>query len=194
MLFPQVIRMQNAGVDAPASYDAVLAFDGYSVIDDTDQLPLGGAPHSLTTITVTVSIYDLTVGAIVSPVTDVTMTYQTSVDMWTINCADIVGLGAIKDRHKYVGLIVATDSSNMRQFKINEFTIENESFEATLMRLPYQVEIGTPSYIKWYATTGDFGGTSLYQAEIYEGAIGTTAATSAATVTHRGPIVPTPLV
>jgi hypothetical protein len=79
----------------------------------------------------------------------------------------------------------------MREFKINEFCIDNDSFEDTWMRLPYQVEIAN-NQIRWYDTVAHFDNPTYckFVADIYEGGVGTTYATSASSVTHRGPIVP----
>jgi hypothetical protein len=177
---PQVINLNE---------DYVLAFDGDNVIDDTDQLPLGTS-HSISSVQVDVVVYDV-MAEMTSSVINITMTYQPKVDFWTISLSDISTI--LIDRRKYIGLIAGNiaDENNMRKFKIKEFCIDNDSFEATWMRLPYQVEIGTPSMIRWYAASDPtYSGSPLFEAHAYQGGTGNISATSAANVTHRGSIIP----
>ena len=179
MKTPQVINLNE---------DTVMAFDGDNIIDNTDQLTLG-IDKSISSVQVDVFFYDIMAGMI-SSVENITMTYQASVDFWTINISDISG--DLNDRRKYIARINETSggTNNMRQFKIKEFCIDNDSFEATWMRLPYQVEIGTPSMIRWYAADDTyFAGDPLFEAPAYQGSVGTISATSPANVTHRGAIV-----
>ena len=181
--------------DIPSSFDngvdSVLAFNGTSVIDDTDQLPLGEGGHSgHTSIQVDVQFFDLMTGAAVLAVTDITMTYQSTVKYWTVAVADIKSV--LTDRHKYVGLVTENGvTANMRDFTINEFVIDNDSLEASLMRQPFQIEIGAEAWIVWY-NPGQIGvvDQETYKAPAYEDGTGTTWATDPAKVTHRGAIVP----
>lgn len=181
MRFPQVINLNE---------DSVLVFDGDNVIDDTDQLPLGTS-HGKTDILVDISWYDITAGAHDGDLSDIHMIYVATEDIWTV---DLDNFTTFTDHHKYFAKITCADDSNMRTFKINEFAIDNEMFEATWMRLPYQIELGQgegePSLICWYDTVEHFGDLMYlkYTAEIYEGGVGNTWATDASRVTHRGPI------
>ena len=180
MKTPQVINLNE---------DTVMAFDGDNVIDDTDQLPIG-TNHSGSYIQVDLIVFDI-ISGMSDIVEDIRMTYQSGIDFWTINISDISSV--LTDRRKYVARINGNiaDENNMRSFKIKEFCIDNDSFEAVSMRLPYQVEIGTPSMIRWYAASDTyFAGDPLFEAPAYQGGTGTVSATSAANVTHRGAIVP----
>ena len=180
---PQVINLNE---------DSVLAFDGDSIIDDTDQLPLALADpkgHGLTDpISIEIYFYDLIAGELVIPV-DTTMVYNPHTDFWMVDVSTLTSY--LEDRIKYVGRVVEIGSTNnMRPFKIDEFCVDNDSFEATWMRLPYQVETNLEfgeAYIRWYADTAFT--TLLFQAQAYQGGTGTIYATTPANVTHRGPIV-----
>ena len=170
--------------------DTVISIDGYSVIDETDQETLG-IYHGISSVPVAIDLWDTVSNSHVGPV-NATMTYQTTVDWWTIDVADIAS--SLADRHKYVANITEQSpyTNNMRAFKIHEFYVDNESFEATLMRLPFQIEIaGGEAWVRWYETTGDFGtpANAVYKAPAYEGGVGTTYATDPSRVTHRGAVV-----
>ena len=151
MKHAQVISTGNRPAAFDSSTDSVIAFLGDNVIDDTDQLPLGEAPHgAITSITVAVQFFDLMTGLSPSTVLGISMTYRVGVKCWTINVADIAS--ALIDRHKYVGLITEMGSvANMRTFHINEFAVDNDSFEASWMRMGYQIEIGGgEAWMVWY--------------------------------------------
>lgn len=193
MKHAQVVNTGDIPLSFDSGMDSVLVFEGSSVINDTDQLPLGEAPHSVATIAVDIAFFDLMTGA-VSPVsvTNITMTYQSAVKYWTVSIYDVKA--ALIDRHKYVGLVTENSGSSedMREFTINEFAVDNDSFEASWMRQPYQIEIGGgEAWMVWY-TPGNLGvgGEETYKAPAYEGGTGTTYATDPAKVTHRGAIVP----
>jgi len=161
------------------------------VIDDTDQLRMG-IDHSITSIVVDVNFMDLISGSMVGPVSGITMTYQSLVDMWTINVSDVASV--LMDKRTYVAMVSATTypSPNLRPFKINEFAVDNDRMEDTWVNLPYQVEISSPkSYIKWYDATANFSAPDHceFYAEAYQGGVGTVAATDTALVTHRGPVL-----
>lgn len=181
---PQVLNINGT------SLDSVLAFDGDNVIDDTDQETIG-IDKGISTIYVNVYLYDLMPFSPIVSVENVTMTYSAEVDFWIISVNDIKSV--LIDRHKYVGLIIEYPTSdpliNMRQFKIKEFCVDNDSFEDTWMHLPYQVEVGATTMIRWYGAE-DFSGDPLFEAPAYQGGTGLVYATSAANVTHRGAIVP----
>jgi len=177
MKIPQVVNVNT---------DSVLAFDGENVINNTDQLPLYSG-HSISSVAVDVALFDLITGSH-SDTVSTTMTYQSDVDMWTVDLTDFT---TFIDRHKYVGRVVATDASNMRVFKINEFSIDNDAFEDTWMNLPYQIEIGEGyAYIRWYDSEANFGDLDYckFQAFAYEGGSGVTPATDVSRITHRGAI------
>ncbi len=182
MKSPQVINA--ASLISLLNPDSVLAFDGESVIDNTTQLPITSSP-----IGVTLSFFDLTLG---SAVVDVTadMTYQSASKFWTVNLSDIntPGVPLLLDRHKYVGMVseITPQPNNMRDFKIQEFTVDNDSFEGILMRLPYQVEVsGGEAWIRWYDSVDNFNDPLhiIYEAAAYEGGVGTTFATDPSRVT-----------
>ncbi len=173
---PQIINLNE---------DNIIAIDGESVIDDTTQALMSATE---TTINVDIDFFDIMTGLAVAEVTNKVMTYQSASDFWTIEVSDFSS--SLTDRHKYVAKVsTATtppESANMRDFKISEFAVDNESFEAIWMRLPYEVDISAGK-IKWYETTPGVG-PALFSANIYEGGTGTTAATDASRVTHRGSI------
>ena len=169
--------------------DGLLAFDGDSVIYDETQLPVSQLYTD--PIPVMITLFELS-GGTYSVATPCVLTYQSVVDHWTVAVSDLVDHGAnFIDRYKYVGLVEAIGAVAMRIFKIDEFCVDNESFEDTWMRLPYQVEIsGGSSYIRWYAKDDPtFAGSPLWEAPAYQGGTGTTYASSAANVTHRGAVV-----
>ena len=171
--------------------DSVIAIDGEDVITDDTQLNIG--KNSIgTSISATIDLWDLISNSHVGPFTGITMTYQADVDHWTIDVADLIdGINGLLDRRKYVAYVSSSDYT-MRSFKITEFCVDDDSFEATLMRLPYQVEIdGGEAWLRWYPTEADFGtpANALYKSPAYEGGVGTTYATDPARVTHRGAVV-----
>lgn len=178
MKHPQVINVNE---------DAVIVIDGLDVIDDTTQALMS---DSETSIDVDLYLWDLMSNSGDSIIDTITMTYESDPDVWKIAVADITGAVTITDRHKYIIRVTTSsaETANMRDFKISEFAVDNDSFEATLMRLPYQVEIGSPSKIIWYEDTS--WATPLYEAEAYQDGTGTTDATDVSRVTHRGPITP----
>ena len=176
--------------------DAVIIFGGDSVIDNTDQLPLGTG-HSKTTIQVDIDLFDITTGLAVTTIANAEMLYQASSDQWSIL---ISGEGTpndisdtLADRHKYVGQITENaPTHNMRKFKIADFAVDSDSFEAVWMRYPYEVVVSPPNaWIRWYAP-GDIGGTVLFEAPAYQNGTGTVSATAPNRVTHRGAVVPVP--
>lgn len=179
MKFPQVINFNE---------DSVLAIDGESVIDDTTQTPIGQG-GVISTITADMYLWDLRSNTGVGPV-GITLSYKTDVDIWTINVSSLTSY--LIDRHKYVANIVCVDASNMRSFKISEFCVDNDSFEDTWMRLPYEVDIANHQ-IRWYDDVANFGATDdhlKFTADIYERGTGLIYATDPSRVTHRGPIIP----
>ena len=173
MINPQVINLNE---------DDIIAIDSLNVIDDTTQDPM-----TETDINVDIYFWDLMTNAGVT-VTNKIMTYQSDPDVWTIDVADFSA--SLTDRHKYVAKIttaaIPLETANMRDFKLQEFSVDNGSFEDTWMRLPYEVDISAGK-IKWYETTPGVG-PALFQADIYQDGVGTTAATDTSRVTHRGPI------
>ena len=183
MKYPQVINLLE---------DSVLIIPGISVIDDTTQIPMAPA---ITTMSVNFTPYNITTGAVITE-SVVTFSYVSAVDSWTLDVADIDT--NLVDRNKYVARISPyMGTPNLRPFTLSEFAIDNESFEATWMRLPYQVEIsGTDAHIRWYNSVSDFDAPpftaptlAVYEAAAYEGGSGVVFATDPGKVTHRGPIV-----
>lgn len=163
--------------------DKVLAFDGYTVINDTTQLELG-REISISEILVDINFWDLMDNSNVS-VGPITMTYHETVDFWTVDVADVM----LTDMHKYVGRVMesAPASNNMRAFKILEFSIYHDDLENTLFSLPYEIVIGDGiAKFQWYDNLSDKN--VLYIADAFEGGEGTTYATHPSRVTHRGPI------
>jgi len=184
MVNPQIINLLT---------DSVIAIDGLTIIDDATQLELSLAPWSGKVIHVDINIYDITAGAAATMINEAVMTYQSASDIWTIPMASIAA--SLTDRHKYIAKIVEgsttpTGPAGMRLFKLQEFSVDNDSFEDTIMRLPFQIEIGGTSYMKWYED--NTWAVEKFRAEIYQGSVGTAAATDAGKVTHRGPIIPAP--
>jgi hypothetical protein len=184
MRFPQVINLLQ---------DAVMAFDGDTVIDDTDQVPLGSG-KSITLALVDVDVYDLMSNSHAGTAMGLTMTYRSSVDFWTIDIVDLYNAGILQDKRKYVARVSESSGGtvNMRDFKVDEFCVDNDSLEDVLMKLPYQVEIADgEAWIRWYDYTANFGNPASikYSAQAYEGGVGTTFATDPSRVTHRGPVI-----
>ena len=171
MKVPQVIN---------SNIDTIIAIDGNSVIDNTTQIKITSTP-----ITVKVTTLDLKTGT-TNVIATTSMVREPAVDSYKITIADL----SLTDKIGYVAYVEEVGTTyNMRSFKIDDFSKDNDSFEAVWMGLPYQVEIngsGT-SYIKWYDTNA--WGTCMFKAEAYEGGTGTTSATLAEKVTHRGPVV-----
>lgn len=176
MKSPQVINLLE---------DSVLAFDGVNVIDNTTQLPITALTH----IEIRLNLIDLISGAAISSGT-LSMAYIAACQHWVLSISSIVSL--LTDRHKYVGSVTDISGNNMRTFKIAEFAVDNDSFEQTWMRLPYQIEIGGgAAWMYWYDDIANFSDPThrKFKAQSYMGGSGTTFATSPDKVTHRGPIV-----
>ena len=180
---PQIISVEGENPDL------YLAIWGGYVIDNTTQVPITTSP-----ITIQIDLFNVTDGS-TAQVTGGIMTYDTGSKFWSIPLA--TGgvspnrlMDKLVDRNKYVGRISEPLATrNMREFVLEEFARDDGSFEETLMRLPFQVEIGPPSWIVWYDSI-DPVGTAKFKAKAYENGSGVTYATEAARVTHRGPIIP----
>ena len=169
--------------------DSVMAFDGYTVINNTTQLELG-REVSISEILVDINFWDLMNNSNVS-VGPIKMTYHETVDFWTVDVADVMGRLAdgLADMHKYVGRVMEASPApnSMRAFKILEFSIYHDDLENTLFSLPYEIVIGIGiAKFQWYDNLIDKN--VLYIADAYEGGVGTTYATHPSRVTHRGPI------
>jgi len=191
MIFPQVLKITEGPTGDPK--DTAMAFDGAGVLNDSNQNELG-ADDLETAIQVDIFLWDLTANSAVATIANKTINFQSDPNIWTLDI-DVDIDSSLTDRHKYVGMIKknAGESIDLREFRLSEFTVDNGSFEQVIARLPYEIVIGAPSEIRWYADTGDFGGGSvLFKAEVYEGGTGTTAATAPERVSHRGPIVEGP--
>ena len=180
---PQVLNLQTG-------QDTRIAIDGYNVINDTTQVLLSEVPWGGDPIEVSIALLDLTSGVASNVFVDLYMTYDSGSDFWYIDLDQ--GTPNLKDtlvdRKKYVARVYeqAVIQANMRDFKIHEFTVDNDSFEDTIMRLPFRIEIGTPSYMVWYATEWT---TPVYRAKLYQGeGSGIANAEDASRVTSRGAI------
>lgn len=178
---PQVINLQTG-------QDTRIAIDGYNVINDTTEELLSGTTWSGAPVTVDIALMDLTSGAATAVFDSLTMTYDTASDFWYINLDQ--GTPNLKDtlvdRKKYVGKINehSGGSADMRDIKIHEFTVDNDVSENTLSRLPFRIEIGSPSYIVWYSSEW---ATAMYRAKLYMGeGASVVNADDASRITSRG--------
>lgn len=160
--------------------DTLIAINGDSVIDDTSQVKLTAA-----TIQVNLTLLDLTSG-VENSVTDITMTRYATTDFYTLTVSDVNPI--LTDRRSYVGIIVENGvTNNMRDFKLDGFAVDDETFEDVWMRLPYRINIGGgTSYIEWHDDTTYSN--MRFRAKAFEGGVGTTYATLPERVTHRGPV------
>lgn len=181
---PQVIN---------TNLDAIIVVDGENVIKDSDQSYLSGGVWAGANITVNITLLNISTGLSSTVIVGETLIYDSASDFWYV---DLVGTGTptllatfnANDRTKFVARVVENSTaSDMRPFKFTEFVIDNDSFEDTWMRLPYQVVISATSKIIWYEDTT--WAVPLFEAEVYQDGVGTTSATDASRVTHRGPIV-----
>ena len=174
MKVPQVINQVR---------DTVIAINGESVINDTTQVPLvvpGG-------ITVDVDMFDLKQN-LVTVIEDITLNGDklASSGFYYINRVDLDP--ALVDRTAFVARVKEEGATyNMRDFKIEDFAVDNDSFESVWMRLPYQVSIGATSWIEWH--TDETFSNIEFKAKAYEGGTGTVYATLPERVTHRGPVI-----
>lgn len=193
---PQVISV------AGPSADTVLVVWGKNVIKDSgveEQVPLAELSVPITSVVVDVVVFNVTNGSTVGTSASVTMTYESNSKFWKIPLAG--GTPAIStlftDHSKYVARVFehAGGTADMREFSLDEFAVDNDLFELTLARLPYEVCINNrypgQSWMVWYDSVTNFGNLTFakYRARVYEGGIGTTDATDASRVTHRGPII-----
>lgn len=176
--------------------DDVLAFNAEDVIADDTQIKIPGAQSPLY---VSIAFVDLGDGS-TQTATGISMSatvVAADPQWWTVDIADILvsAPSALLDGHKYVASVSEPSQINkMRTFKIHEFSVDNDGFEDTWMRLPYQVEIDPDgdgkSYLRWYDSVANFDDLShcKYWAYAYMNGTGTTYADRADRVTHRGPI------
>lgn len=188
---PQIISI------AGENPDLFLMVWGGNVITDTD--PGSQVAITDTPIDIQIDIYDVTGDAAIQ-IDNATLVYDTASKWWRIPLSSgTPGLGAsLTDRHKYVARVseesAASPSRDMREFALEEFAVDNGSFEETLMRLPYEVKSHptlTDMHIIWY-NVGQIGvlGQEQFMAPVYQDGSGTVPATDATRVTHRGAIVP----
>lgn len=172
MKHPQVISLLE---------DSVLAFSNNDVIHNTSQVPL--YQLEVSSLRVDVQLWDLMSNSVVT-IEDVTLTHQSVPGFWTLDLDDITA--DLDDRHKYVGKIVpnVSETEELREFKILEFAVDNDSFEAVLARLAYQIVVeGGEAYFVWHNEVE-----ALYYAAAYEGGVGFDFASDPSRVTHRGPL------
>ena len=178
MKHPQVINFNE---------DTVMAFIGDNVIEQVTQLPMNTI--EVFSLLVDIKLWDLMSNAPVT-IEGLTMTYSITSRFWTI---DISGVsGDLQDRHKYVGTVYGNtaEPESLEPFQITEFAVDNESLDAILMRMSYEIVIdGGEAWFFWYAV-GHHGDESYrrFSAPAYEGGVGSTYATDASRVTHRGAI------
>jgi hypothetical protein len=161
--------------------DTVITVNADDVINDISQVKISAA-----SIQVDITLLDTTTNTS-SAVTNKTMTYNASLDVYTINISDLTAI--INDRRTYVGRIIENGVAyGMRPLKLSTFCTDIDSFEDTWMRLPYRVNIGGgQAWLEW--SRNNFS-TIVFKAPAYEGGTGTTYATLPERVTHRGAIVP----
>lgn len=182
---PQVVSISGENPDT------VIVVWGEYVINDTTQIPV----TTEATLVIDIDLFDITTGAAVATVSAVTMTYQAASGFWSIPCQAATALGsALTDRHKYVAKISkdATETYDLREFFLDEFAVDNNSFEETLARLPFEVrELSGNMHLVWYDSDAHIGNLTyaVYKAPAYEGGTGTVYATDPSRVTHRGAIV-----
>jgi len=167
--------------------DSVMAFIGNDVIEDGTQIPIHTLP--VTTLLVDMKLWDLISNAPIV-VEGLTMLYDSDSGYWLLDIDDVEGV--LDDRHKYVGTIYANtaESEDLKSFQITEFAVDNESLDAILMRMSYEIVIdGGQAWFFWYAD-GHHGDEAYrrFAAPAYEGGVGTTYATDPSRVTHRGAI------
>ncbi len=181
--------------------DALMVFEGLDVITESGK---DGGPYSryqktlgdlgYTSIMVDVALVDMTDGS-TSIKNRVEMTYRAAAGFWSIDTSSLAtstsGTPMLVVGHKYTGVIKQSNSDtnspnpDMRDFTLCEFTVDDRSLDKTLMTQGFELDTAsTPSRFIWRDSSGNM----TYKADAYTGGVGTTPATSAADVTHRGPI------
>lgn len=192
MKLSQVINLNECTTN---NADQVMAVDGEAVIYDTT----GTTPsvHTAQDVMdlddgddkdVDVFLYDLTEDTY-SVVVSTTMTYRKLAGFWTIPLVDFSAV--LENRHKYVGSVEDTtgDTYPFRDFKIQEFTVDNDEAEDILYRLGYRIDVSSsPAYIYYYKSGSP--NVDVYKAPVYEDDAGTISATRADRIVCRGPIEP----
>jgi len=185
---PQIVSIAGENPDL-----YLMVWGGY-VIDDTSE-----AEETTTPIDVRVDLYDVTDGG-THVIRHASLIYDwdgvNGSKFWRIALSD--GTPAIssvlEDRHKYVARVSedTLTSLNMRDFVLEEFAVDNGSFEETLMRLPFVVKpYLTTMHIIWYNVGQiNVAGQEQFKAPVYESFSPLTAASSPATVVGRGEITP----
>lgn len=184
---PQVISIAGTEYNS----DSVISIWYENVILDSDQSYIAEPGDTVSPLTVDVILLDLTTGSQLYS-TSVTMTFMSDSGFWTIPVLSLVS--NLTDRHKYVARIAETGET-VRSFFLDEFAVDNNSFEESIMRLPYQIETDFESdhtAMVWYDDVANFTDHShaKYYAYLYMNGAGTTYATDVSRVTHRGPITP----
>ncbi len=191
---PQIVSVSGENPDA------ALVVWGEYVIDNTTQVAI--TPPSPYTITVDINIFDVTIGAFSITVDSASLIYDPNSKFWAIPLntgTPVLNNGTtLVDRHKYVARISEHGSTfNMREFYLEEFAIDDGSFESALMRYPFEITnslaaLSGNMHIVWYDTVAHFGNETYakFKAPAYEGGTGINYATDASRVTHRGPIAP----
>lgn len=181
--------------------DNLIAISGFNVINNITQKEIGReGGYTLPVINVALSCLNLTDSY--SATTEFTtgtlqLKYYAASDHWTLNMHQQDSSSTtlamyFQEGKRYVASIKEVGTTyGMRTFTMDEFGINEESFEKTLATYPYQIEkVGNDMYIRWYASTADFGTASKikYQAPAYTGGTGTSFARDVSEITHRGGI------
>lgn len=172
------------------SIDNWITINGYDVVDDSTQVPITTTP-----ITIDIWLLDLNTGTATKTSSTLSMVYETNPKFWKISLSDLASRITLTDQHTYVGRITEVGgATNMRDIQITDLSIDDDVFERSLLRLPFRIKIGTPSYMQWVDSLAS-PTTAYYRAKVYEGGVGTTNATSPERVTHRdaieiGPFAP----
>jgi len=180
---PQILNINTDDT----TRDRRIVIDSVNVIRDDDQTPMHEIP--VFSIPVDINVLELTSMDASGNEEDITMTYNSDLDVWILDIDDFKDL--FTDRNKYIAKIsenISVTNYDMRDFKLQEFAVDNDSFENVIARLPYEVDIAAGK-MYWYETTPGVD-PPLYMASIYQDGVDTTPATDPARVTHRGPIVP----
>lgn len=183
---PQIISIAGENPDL-----YIMVWGGY-VIDDTTQAPITTTP-----IDIEINLFDVTDGS-TAVVNNASMVYDTGSKFWRIafTAGTPTLASQLVDRHKYVARVSEDTgtSLNMREFVLEEFAVDNGSFEETLMRLPFVVKPHptlTTMHIIWYNVGQiDVAGQEQFMAPVYESVGPLVAATDPTRVICRGAIVP----
>ena len=190
---PQIISIAGENPDL-----YLMVWGGYVIEDSgaSEQDPITSTP-----IDIQIDLFDVTDGS-TATVNNAILVYDTGSKWWRVALTSGTPtlVSQLVDRHKYVARIseeaAASPSRDMREFALEEFAVDNGSFEETLMRLPFNI-MEHPShagelYMIWYDTDAHIGNVTYaeFMAPAYQGGTAQVPATDPSLVTHRGAIVP----